>query len=109
MKYPGKIIEGFDWPATLEGGKGGLLFFSGPPEFHILQYNVPFMFGGKVFWFREAPLKRESCAYLHIHLKRRTEEIKVGIPFYIKNGMFTILERPIGPTRVHVVRQTYIF
>lgn len=109
MKNVGKILEDFDWPVALEGGKGRLLLFSKPPEFHILHYDVPFMFNGKVFWFREAPLKRESCAYLHIQLKRRKEEIKLGIPFYIKNGMFTILERPIGPTMVHIVSQTYIF
>lgn len=109
MKSPGKIINGFEWPSVLGGGKGGALLFSKPPEFHILQYEVPFQFNGKTFWFKEAPLRRESCAYLHIQLKRRKEEIKVGIPFYIKNGMFTILERPIGPTTVHIVRQTYIF
>lgn len=114
MHIPGRIIEGFKWPISLGGGVGGALLFQMPPEHHILQYNVPFCFSGAIFWFKEIPVKHkqargERWAYLCMEGKRKNKEISLGIPFFVENGGFTLLNRRIGIIDVHVVRQTSIF
>jgi|GEM_PF-6373778 len=109
MHTLGKIGEGFEWPTVLGGGVGGVLIFDMPPDYHILQFGVPFLSNGKVFWFKEIPLRRERCAQLNIEGRNRAIEVMVGIPFYVKKAGFTILLRTLGIVDVYIVKQTGIY
>lgn len=109
MNDIGIIIPEMEIPVSLGGGMGEVLSFTMPPQYHILQYKKPFLYGGIIFWLEEVPLRAESCASLHIEGRRRVREVKMGIPFYIRRGGFAILSRNIGLTTAHIVRQVAIF
>jgi hypothetical protein len=114
MHNRGIIIPNIQIPTVLGGGVGEALSFTMPPQYHILQYKVPFYFNGIIFWFEEIHLRkdvprRENYAKLCIEGRRRNKEIKIGIPFYIRRGGFAMLNREIGPAEVHVIRQIGIY